>query len=40
MSDTDQGESFAVEADVDDESGGLTSPPLGRGAKASLTGLL
>ena len=35
MSDTDQGESFAVEADVDDESGGSTSlAALGRGAKA------
>ena len=35
MSDTDQGKSFAVEADVDDESGGSTSlAALGRGAKA------
>ena len=35
MSDTDQGESFAVEADVEDESGGSTSlAALGRGAKA------
>ena len=35
MSDTDQGESYAVEADVDDESGGSTSlAALGRGAKA------
>ena len=35
MSDTDQGESFAVEADADDESGGSTSlAALGRGAKA------
>ena len=35
MSDTDQGESFAVEADVDDESGGSTSlAAIGRGAKA------
>ena len=35
MSDADQGESFAVEADVDDESGGSTSlAALGRGAKA------
>ena len=35
MSNTDQGESFAVEADVDDESGGSTSlAALGRGAKA------
>ena len=35
MSDTDQGETFAVEADVDDESGGSTSlAALGRGAKA------
>lgn len=35
MSDTDQEESFAVEADVDDESGGSTSlAALGRGAKA------
>lgn len=35
MSDTDQGESFAVGADVDDESGGSTSlAALGRGAKA------
>ena len=35
MRDTDQGESFAVEADVDDESGGSTSlAALGRGAKA------
>ena len=35
MSDTDQRESFAVEADVDDESGGSTSlAALGRGAKA------
>ncbi|MCH1489379.1 MAG: signal peptidase I [Ilumatobacteraceae bacterium] len=35
MSDTDQGESFAVEADVDDEPGGSTSlAALGRGAKA------
>ena len=35
MSDTDRGESFAVEADEDDESGGSTSlAALGRGAKA------
>lgn len=35
MSDTDQGESLAVGADVDDESGGSTSlAALGRGAKA------
>ena len=35
MSDTDQGESFAIEADVDDEPGGSTSlAALGRGAKA------
>ena len=35
MSDTDPGESFAVEADEDDESGGSTSlAALGRGAKA------
>lgn len=35
MSDNDQGEPFAVEADVDDESGGSTSlATLGRGAKA------
>ncbi len=35
MSDNDQGEPFAVEADVDDESGGSTSlAALGRGAKA------
>ena len=35
MSDTDQGESFAVEADVDDEPGGSTRlAALGRGAKA------
>ena len=35
MSDTDQGESFAVEADIDDEPGGSTSlAALGRGAKA------
>jgi len=35
MSDTDQGESFAIEADDDDESGGSTSlAALGRGAKA------
>lgn len=35
MSDTDQGKSFAVEADVDGESGGSTSlAALGRGAKA------
>ena len=35
MSDTDQGESFAIEADGDDERGGSTSlAALGRGAKA------
>ncbi len=35
MSDTDQGESFAIEADGDDEPGGSTSlAALGRGAKA------
>ena len=35
MSDTDQGESFAIEADGDDEQGGSTSlATLGRGAKA------
>ena len=35
MSDTDQGESFAIEADVDDKPGGSTSlAALGRGAKA------
>ena len=35
MSDTDRGESFAVEADEDDESGGSTSlAALGRGATA------
>ena len=35
MSDNDQGEPFAVEADVDDETGGSTSlAALGRGAKA------
>ena len=35
MSDTDQGESFAIEADVGDEPGGSTSlAALGRGAKA------
>ena len=35
MSDTDQGESFAIEADGDDERGGSTNlAALGRGAKA------